>query len=154
MQVNPDTFGRFMWLISFTICDIFWCYWIRFVKIFSTIPVVSLLKFQCDSGVSLFFNLFLSPLSLQIIMKKYKRKTKQRRSSKSTSKLRYRYHWKDFDKINSITPKKVTNSKRSGSHEPFKYDRAHFFMGCSCDPLQSSLMIFFNLVRFVSLRYF
>jgi hypothetical protein len=47
------------------------------------------------------------------------RRKKKKKKTRDTSKLQlqyYRYHIKDFNEMDSMTQKKVTNSDMSGSH--------------------------------------
>lgn len=49
---------------------------------------------------------------------------------------------KDFDEMNSTTPKKVINGDRSVPHSLQKGDSVSVTFGSKCGPLQSSLVIF------------
>jgi len=56
--------------------------------------------------------------------------------------------------MNSMTLKKVTKGEQSRTHESSKSVGAHLSLDHSCDPLQSSLVIFFSIIEFVSSRSF
>jgi len=52
------------------------------------------------------------------------------------------YHKKDFDEMNSRTPRKVINGNRKVSHSLQRGDSVSVTFGSKCGPLQSSLVIF------------
>jgi len=58
----------------------------------------------------------------------------------------------DDDAIDTIS--KVTNNEWSRLDETSKDDGAHLSSSDLCDPLYSPLVIFFNVVEFILLRFF
>jgi hypothetical protein len=53
-----------------------------------------------------------------------------------------------------VTPKKVKNNKRRGPQESSNGVRTHLPLGYSCGLLWLPLVIFFDIIGFISLRYF
>ena len=51
-----------------------------------------------------------------------------------------------YEETNLITPRKVNNNDRSGSHEPFKYVKAHLPLDGSCCTLRSPLVTFLYVI--------
>lgn len=84
-------------------------------------------------------------------------KTNKENNHVGTPKLWLRHHrycLKDLNKINSTTSKNVTNSKWNGSHKLSKCVGAYLSLDRSCGSLQSPLVTFLSIVRFVLSRSF
>jgi hypothetical protein len=73
------TFKQLVWHTLITVGGLPWCHWIRFVKFFPTVLMVSSSELQYVSRIFSFFLLFsLSPLSSQITRRRKKKETKKR----------------------------------------------------------------------------
>jgi len=84
-------------------------------------------------------------------------KTNKENNHVGTPKLWLRHHrycLKDLNKINSTTSKNVTNGKWNGSHKLSKGVGAYLSLDRSCSSLQSPLVTFLSIVRFVLSRSF
>jgi len=56
--------------------------------------------------------------------------------------------------MNTMTPKKLLMMTRAGHIYRSKMENDSFFFDDKCDPLESSLMTFLGVVRFISLKNF
>ena len=151
-QVIPSIFGRLMWPTLFIICDLFWCCWIRFVKIFFVVSMVLTSEFL--SSESIFSYFFFSSTSSQITRREKKQIKKKKPKTPKLRWWHHRYHKKNLNNTISMTSNEIPNNENSEPHESSKDVGVNLFLGHSYGLLWSPLLIFFSVVRFVSLRSF
>lgn len=97
-----------------------------------------------------FFFLFLFYLSSLLVIYKEIGEKKKKKDNNSVDILKlwwiqYQYCWKYLNKINSTTPKNITNGKRSGLHKSSK--------GVEVTCLQAAYMIHFDYYLWLFLYY-
>jgi len=81
----------------------------------------------------------------------------RKKDHEDTSNLQWQHHqycWKDINEKNPMTPRKIMNGDRKGSHEPSKYVGTHLPSNSSYDSPRPPLMIFLDIIEFVLLRSF
>jgi hypothetical protein len=85
--------------------------------------------------------------------KKERKKEKDLRDTPKPQWWHHQYRWKDLNRTNQTTPRKVTNGNWSGPHELTKDMWALTSLDDLYDPLRSLFMTF-HVIEFVSSRYF
>ena len=101
------TFRQLVWHTLITVGGLPWCHWIRFVKFFPTVLMVSSSELQCVSRIFSFFFTFLSLSSLFTNYKEEKKKETKKRLWRYTKApiitptiLLERFQWDEPNYIN------------------------------------------------------
>jgi len=128
-KVSSNTFKRLVWPTPFTVCDLFCIVWFVLLRIFFTVLVMSSSKFRWACDVFLvFFYFFLSPISSHMTRMREKINKKNYGSISKLWRQHYWYRLKDLNKMNSTTPKKVTNMNGVGYTRCPKISRLTCFL--------------------------